>query len=69
MNERPGPVDLQLPFFRPLWRRVVTAGLPLARAAIERHTASVGWAMVFGAVGVYANYQFFAVRDPKEDLE
>ena len=69
MSDRPGPFELQLPFFRPLWRRVVTAGLPLGWAAIELLAGSVGWAMIFAAVGLYAAWQFFVIWNPKEPEE
>lgn len=67
MSARPGPFDLQVPFFRPLWRRVATAGLPLVWAAFELLTGSVGWALIFAAAGLYAGYQFFVAWDPEGD--
>lgn len=59
--------DLQVPFFQPLWRRIVTAGVTLGWASFELLTGAVAWAMLFGAMGVYAFYQFFIVWDPKDD--
>ena len=69
MTERPGPFDLQVPFFDPLWRRVVTAGLPLAWAGFELLTGSVGWALIFAAAGLYAAWQFFVIWDQKRPEE
>lgn len=63
MADRPGPFDLQLPFFLPLWRRVLTAGLPLLWAGFELATGAVFWAILFGAAGAYAAWQFFGVWD------
>jgi len=57
--------DLQVPFFIPLWRRIVTAGLPLGWAAYEVLNGSSTWAMLFGALGAYSFYQFFVVWNPK----
>ncbi len=59
--------ELQIPFFIPLWRRVVTAGVTLGWASFEILTGSFAWGMLFGAAGVYAFYQFFVVWDPKLD--
>ena len=59
--------DLQVPFFIPLWRRVLTVGLTLGWAAFEFLTGALVWAILFGSVGVYAFVQFFVVWDPKID--
>ena len=47
-------IDADHPFFRPVWRRWVTAVLPLVWAGVEVATGSAGWAMLFGAAGAYA---------------
>lgn len=62
MSDRSNLLDVNHPFFRPLWRRVLTVVLPLAWAGVEIATGSVGWGMLFGAAGLYAGYQFFVVK-------
>ncbi|MBV7378522.1 DUF3329 domain-containing protein [Maritimibacter dapengensis] len=59
--------DLQVPFFRPLWLRLVTVAVALGWAVFEVVTGSVGFAMIFAALGLYAAWQFFVVWDPKDD--
>lgn len=59
MSHRRPLLDVDHPFFRPLWRRLLTVFLPLAWALFELVTGSVGWAMLFGATGLYAGYAFF----------
>jgi hypothetical protein len=59
--------NLQVPFFEPLWIRIATAVVVLGWAGFELITGSPGWAMMFGAAGAYAAYQFFVVWDPKEE--
>jgi len=59
--------DLQVPFFTPLWRRILTVAVALGWAGFELVSGSVGWAILFGAAGVYAAHQFFIAWDPKEN--
>ncbi len=47
-------LDANHPFFRPVWRRWVTAALPLGWAVVEIVMGNPGWAMMFGAAGAYA---------------
>ncbi|MCB1335551.1 MAG: hypothetical protein KDK26_18400 [Roseivivax sp.] len=51
--------DLQVPFFRPLWRRVATVLFALFWAGVEIVTGSPFWAMLFGGMGLYAAWEFF----------
>ena len=39
---------------RPAWRRWLTALFPLAWAIVEIATGNTLWALLFGAVGIYA---------------
>lgn len=60
------------PFFAPLWRRVVIVGLCLGWAAFEVVTGSPGWALMFGAAGLYAAYMllgpgFGQAQDKKDE--
>lgn len=60
MSDNPPPLNRH-PFFRPLWRRLLVVGVAFGWAAFELITGSPGWAIMFGAMGVYAAWQFFAV--------
>lgn len=59
-------LDVQHPFFRPLWRRIVITVLCLGWAVFEFVTASPFFGVLFGAIGLYCVYQFFFAFDPKE---
>lgn len=62
--------DLQVPFFIPVWRRVLTVGITLGWAVFEVLTGSPGWGLLFGAAGLYAFYGFFiAWTPPTEDTQ
>ena len=62
-----GLLDVQTPFFRPLWRRVAVTAACLAWAAIEIAQGAVFWAILFGAAGLYLVWQLFVVFDPAPD--
>ncbi len=47
-------LDPDHPFFKPVWRRWATVAVPLAWCAVEFASGSPGWAVLFGAAGVYA---------------
>ncbi|WP_425100342.1 hypothetical protein [Tropicibacter sp. S64] len=59
--------DVQHPFFRPLWRRVLTVALCTGWAIVELSTGNPGWALLFGAIGLYCAHQFFIAFDPPSD--
>ncbi|WP_136441012.1 hypothetical protein [Pacificoceanicola onchidii] len=59
-------LDVQHPFFRPLWRRIVIVVVALGWALIELALGNGLWALVFGAIGVYCAHQFFVAFDPQE---
>ena len=63
----PTMFDLQVPFFVPLWRRVLFVVVCLGWAIFEFVTGSPGWAILFGAAGLWCVYQFFVVWDPKDE--
>jgi hypothetical protein len=58
--------DLQVAFFRPLWRRLAVVVVALGWAVMEFVTGAPSWAMIFGALGLYAAHQFFIAFDPKD---
>ena len=57
--------DLQTPFLKPLWRRVAITVVTLLWALVEIAGGNVGWAVLFGAAGLWCGYQFFVVWDPE----
>lgn len=57
--------DLDHPFFRPLWIRIAVVALSLGWAVFELADGSPFWAMLFGALGVYAAYRFFVTFNPR----
>jgi hypothetical protein len=50
-------LDRDHPFFRNIWARWLTILLPLAWAGVELYTGNPGWALVFGAAGVWAAWE------------
>ena len=59
--------DLQVPFFKPLWRRVVVVALCLIWAVFEVRNGAPFWGLVFAAAGLWCAYQFFFIWNPKDD--
>jgi hypothetical protein len=61
-------LDLNHPFFIPLWRRVLVVAACLGWAAFEFLGArgSPFWGILFGAIGLYAAYAFFLNFHPRE---
>ena len=62
-------LDLQHPFFIPLWRRVLIVAACLGWAVIEIAGDNVFWAILFGAIGLYAGYVFFFDFHPRPPEE
>lgn len=61
-----GLFEVQVPFFRPVWRRVVVTALCLGWAVFELSSGAAVWAALFGAAGVYLLWQFFIARWPQD---
>ena len=61
--------ELQIDFFRPVWRRVVLVAICLGWAVFEFMTAAPFWGIIFGALGVYALWQLFLCRWPDDSAE
>ncbi|WP_434291081.1 DUF3329 domain-containing protein [Celeribacter sp. SCSIO 80788] len=59
--------NLDDPFYRPLWLRLVICAVCLGWGIVEAMTGSPGFALIFLAVGGYATYRFFITFDPTED--
>jgi len=58
-------IDVQVPFFIPLWRRIAVVVLCLGWAIVEVTGGNTGWAIVFAAMGLFCAYEFFVAFDPK----
>jgi hypothetical protein len=52
-------VDADHPFFRPLWRRVAVVAVCLVWALVEFLGGAPFWGILFGALGLWAGYEFF----------
>ena len=59
--------DMDHPFFRPLWIRIAVVAVCLGWALVELMGGSPGWAMIFGALGAYAGWNFFVGGTRRED--
>ena len=61
--------DLQVPFFYPVWRRMVVIAICLVWAALEFAMGSPFWGALFGALGGISGWQFFVKNwpAPEED--
>lgn len=59
-----GFFDLQVPFFLPVWRRILLVAVCFVWCIFEFSTASPFWGVIFGALGSYAFWQFFLSRWP-----
>jgi hypothetical protein len=54
-----GIFDLQVPFFLPVWRRIILVTVCFAWCIFEFFMASPFWGVIFGALGGYALWNFF----------
>lgn len=52
-------LDLEHPFFRPLWRRVAVTVLCLGWGVFEFVAGSPFWGTLFGGLGAYCAWAFF----------
>jgi len=57
-------LDVQVPFFVPLWRRIVTVLVIAVWVAVELARGSLWWALLAGGIGLYLVHQFFFAFDP-----
>ena len=56
--------ELQIDFFRPLWRRVVLLVVCFGWAAFEFLAGAPFWGIIFGSLGGYALWQLFLTDWP-----
>lgn len=52
-------LDLRVPFFRPMYRRVLTVGVIAIWTVIELIYGNPWWALLAGGIGAYAAYVLF----------
>ena len=55
---RPKLFDLEVPFFLPVWRRVLAVGVPILWAMFEFSTGAVFWGLIFLGLGGIAAWRF-----------
>lgn len=56
-------LDPTHPFFKPLWRRVLTIILPALWGCVEAYNQSWGWAVLFLGSAVYLTYELLIMYD------
>ena len=56
---RPKLFDLAVPFFLPLWRRVLAVTVPILWSFFEFSTANYFWGLIFMGLGGIAAYKFW----------
>ena len=59
--------DQHHPFFRPLWRRVVTVAICFVWAGVELYAGSQTWALITAAIGAYGIWIFFITYQPMDE--
>lgn len=57
-------LNVQLPFFIPVWRRVAVVAFTVAWTGFEIYLGNTLWAVFFAAVAAYLVHQFFVDFDP-----
>ncbi len=58
-RKRHPALDLRVPFFQPMWRRVATVTAIAIWTGIELLYGNPWWALLAGGIGVYAGYVLF----------
>jgi hypothetical protein len=59
-------LDLQVPFFLPVWRRVVLVGVCFVWGILELIAGTSFWGAIVAGLGCYAAWQLF-LREWPED--
>lgn len=62
-------IDPNHPFFRPLWRRVLTVLAPIGWGLFELSNDAPGWAILFIAAGLYAGWTLFGPASKTGDTK
>lgn len=58
-------IDPNHPVYRPLWVRLLVVGVCLGWAAIEAVTGAPFWAVIVGALGIYAAWILLLTFNPQ----
>ena len=58
-------LDLQHPWFIPLWRRVAVTAVCLFGTVMEIFVGGPFWLLLFGAITIYCVYSFFFAFNPR----
>lgn len=59
-------LDLNHPFFIPLWRRIAVVAVTAGWAMVEFATGTPFFGVLFAAIAVWSAYSFFFAFDPKD---
>lgn len=62
-----GPLDLDHPMLRPLWRRLALVALCLGWAGLEIARGAYLWAGLFGAMGLWAAWELLIAYEEKDE--
>ncbi len=57
-------IDPTHPFYRPLWVRVLIVAICLGWTIVEASTSEPFWAVLIGAVGIYAAWMLLVNFNP-----
>ena len=63
----PSMFDLDHPFFKPLWVRILVTALTLGWSVVEALTGSAFWFALLAGVGAWLAYSFFLARKDDGD--
>jgi hypothetical protein len=58
-------IDPNHPFYRPLWIRIAIVAVCLGWAIVEASTREPFWAIIVGALGIYAAYKLLLTFSPQ----
>ena len=59
-------INVQIPFFIPVWRRIAVVAVCCGWALLEVLAGNIEWALLYAGIAVYCIHQFFLAFDPKE---
>lgn len=60
-------IDVQHPFFIPMYRRVLVVVFCLGWSVMEFSNGAPFWGILFGAIGLYCGWVFFFDFHPPEE--
>jgi hypothetical protein len=65
-SKKKSAFDLNDPFFKPLWLRVLIVAGSIGWGMVEFASGAAFWGTLFCAIGAYAFYGFFIAFEPRE---